>query len=249
MNNWIRVGLPIGLGLLAGVMNWITVQSKLKPVAFVSVNRSIPRGEIIRPSDLVRVEASGDTSRLLRAIVPWEERSIAYDTLASRDLLANDLLLLSDTKPHAGLQLGPYEREVTFPLPSTIPLTQIFAGHSVSFHLALGRGSERTGTSQDARNFDDSDHSFRALGPFRVSAVCGDQTASMVGEGSRDREDKHSLSIVVRVDSTGQYGEDVKRLLDAARSDGRERIVAVFVNETTAGQFDRAATTHRTAGL
>lgn len=240
MKNWIRVGLPIGVGLAAGVMNWLAVQSKLQPVAFVAVNRAVPRGEAIHAGDLVKVAVAGDTRQLLRGALSWEERSTAYGALASRELHSGDLLLLADTRPSS--QVKPIEGERVFSLstPNETPLSHVFADQWVSIQLGKDRHAARL--EADGKAPKRGVATRNTLGPYRVTSVGGDELPSLVGEATREREDKQTLSILARVDPSGAPDQETQRLLDAAQKLSGERIVAVFVSDSDQRSASLAST-------
>lgn len=242
MTNWIQVALPLCVGLSAGVMNWFAVQAKLQPVAFVAVNRTIPRGEAIHAGDLVKVEVAGDTRQLLRAGLPWVERGTAYSALAGRELFEGDLVLQSDVSPTTSRR--PIEGEQTFSLtlPNEIDLSHVFADTLVSIQLGMDRHAARIqASSSEGRHSTRGARKRMTLGPYRVSSVRGDNLPHLVGEASRQREGERTLSIIARLNSSGAPDSDTQRLLNAAAKTSGERITAVFVRESGSNSPSRTA--------
>ena len=74
MKNWSRLILPLGLGILATVINAGAMTNRLAPVKLVAVSRQLKPGDRFSAADLVPVEVGYPSSHLNRHFWTWAER-------------------------------------------------------------------------------------------------------------------------------------------------------------------------------
>jgi hypothetical protein len=214
MNHWTRLALPLGLGLLAAVLNWTAVRMQIEPRAFVRVCRNLAVGEVITANDLSVVQLAGDLGALPDTAIPWEERSILYQWRTSRDLKRGDVVLRRDIcPPKAEFDLRPGERAVPIMLSSAIYVPDFLnVGDDVSFAVETDEGK------------------VESLGPFRILAI-GKQLLREEVESDREHNRyQHILTLPAQFSpETGQPDEIASRLIKACGGGrGRERVLSVI---------------------
>jgi len=74
MKNWSRLILPLGLGVLATVINAGVMNTRLTPVVLVSVNKDIEPGQKFTEQDLKKVEVGYPSAHLKDHFFTWDER-------------------------------------------------------------------------------------------------------------------------------------------------------------------------------
>jgi hypothetical protein len=234
MNHWIRLALPVGLGVVAAVVNWATVSAKLQPEAFVAVNVNLAAGQPVRPADLAKIELSGDLGSLREAAIPWEHRAAVYHRAVPRDLVAGDIVLwrdataLLDELPRDG------EDKLSIPL-SDIPFIPrfILVGQEVGFWIA--GAEEEISPPPDASDEDLSGAAVTPkgeyVGPFRVLAVGERATPGEPSANDVRGRVNQVLTIAVKLDpQTRRLDEKTQHLLSLLNNHRRQRIVAILLH-------------------
>ncbi len=93
MKNWSRLILPLGLAILATIMNAGAMTNRLAVVKLVAVGRQIKQGERFKESDFVKVEVSYPASHLKNHFWLWEERDVLLHGIGTPSQLeAGDLV-------------------------------------------------------------------------------------------------------------------------------------------------------------
>lgn len=83
MKNWSRLILPLGLGLMAALVNASAMRSRLTPVSLVAVSRDVGVGERLTEADLVRVDVSYPADHLRDHFWLWEDRQTLQAQVAT----------------------------------------------------------------------------------------------------------------------------------------------------------------------
>lgn len=93
MKNWSRLILPLGLGVLATVINASAMTNRLAPMELVAVNRKLNPGEKFAAKDLVKVEVGYPSSHLNHHFWTWAEREALLQHVGTpTQLEAGDLV-------------------------------------------------------------------------------------------------------------------------------------------------------------
>jgi hypothetical protein len=236
MNHWKRLAVPAALGVIAAIVNWMTVTAKIRPETFVAVKHDVAYGETLGAADLVKIELSGNLGSLRQAAVGWEHRACMYGRRAPRELVAGDVVLWRDLNDTDTPGVG--EDMVSIPLSHVAVVPRlILVGQKVGFWVAVPaeedpvRSSGKTGSGHPADDAVDGKGEY--LGPFRVLAVGerasrGTEAASS-GKCSEDRV----LTIAVRLDpKTRQLDHRTARLVAAVNAQGKGRIMAILLHNS-----------------
>lgn len=93
MKNWSRLILPLGLGILATVINAGAMRTRLTPVELVAVGRELKAGERITENDLVMVEVGYPSAHLKTHFWLWSERDALVQSMGTPVPLANGELI------------------------------------------------------------------------------------------------------------------------------------------------------------
>lgn len=113
MSYLFKLVLALGMGLIAGAMNWFYVALQTQPTKFVAMAKSVEIGKVLEESDLVSIPVPGDSGRLRKSLIPYANRSILFGRNAVRDYEAGDLLfaqdLVSETNASQWDVIGPFE--------------------------------------------------------------------------------------------------------------------------------------------
>lgn len=216
MNHWKQLGIPVAIGLVAAVLNWYSVSSKLQPLPYVGVSEHVNPGDAISKDMLVRLEINGDPG-LAQAALPWDQRAILFGWRATRRLQKGSLILRRDVIPD-GAAVGPDEREFTVSLPDLDAPPDLYEDCHVSFALTDDRRlqSDPKGGMFGAASDDDG-----FVGPFRVVAITYQASKETAATGI-PRIDRLTL---VTTATTGS-GE-MERLLRAFHRDDGKRVLAI----------------------
>ncbi len=204
--NKLAILIPIGLGLLAGVMNFLAVRSSIKPIELVSVNDTIRPGTPIAASMLVPISVRADQA-ILRSAIPWEQRGIVFERRVNRELGKGEILLFADVRQmdtDAVRNLREGETSLTI----SVPESKIVPGLRISDDVMVvvaARGAEEEDTTIT------KGQSVRLVGPFRVVGL-GDAPGSGVS-----RDEPRSIVLAVRVNNNGELIDQSARDLENAR--------------------------------
>lgn len=240
MNHWIRLALPVGLGIIAAVVNWVAVSARLQPEAFVAVNANLAAGDPVRPDNLVQIELSGDLGSLRQAAIPWEHRAAVYHRSIPRDLIAGDIVLWRDASALLDEMPKDGEDKLTIPL-SDIPFVPrfILVGQEVGFWIAGSEDDDLTPLEAEPGQEDERKGEY--VGPFRVLAV--GERASPGEPGTDDARGRVNqvLTIAVKLDpQTRQLDEKTQHLLTLLNERRQQRIMAILLHSPGRGPIRTA---------
>lgn len=238
MKNWIRVLLPVGLGLLAGLLNFAAIHHKVAPETFVTVSRDIQFGEPLAEgeSDLQQLTLSGDVDLLKTSAVLWKDRYILLKKRAPRKLRKGDLLLFQDALQSTELEPG--DGEVSLPVSiERIPNVPrlLLVGEEIGFLVARPRSAPTSSSALPITSEPDVDPEY--VGPFRLLSV-GDRlsrTQSDEVQPDGSSPDSGVIHIGIRLNEGSNELEDSSRRLVAAQAAnvyGRSGILAIVMHKT-----------------
>lgn len=228
MSPWVRLSLPIGLGLIAGVLNWTATSAKLRPLVCVGITGSLERGASFREEQLAPVEIRGDLQQLREVAIPWDDRALLYGRQTPRDFSDGDLLLWRDATP-LPKEIVAEQGEVLIHV-SLGSITMVPDFIRVNQHIGFMVRQERRSGPKD----DDLEraallaHKAELLGPFVVKAI----GTRIVDGDQRDQSkgDPRTLTIPVKyLQSLKQLEDKADRLQSALSGHGPETIVGVVL--------------------
>lgn len=224
MSQLLRLSLPIGIGLFAAWLNWVTVNAKIAPRCFVAVNREIEEGQTIKLEDLSPIEIGGDVASLSKTAIGWEERGILVDSVARRELKSGDLCLFRDLGSRK-VEAASDEMAITVPVRQTLP-NLVFAGDKLGF--LVGSASSPTPLDIAGSAPSPSSETLQYIGPFRVLAVGTDLvTEGDVAERRSGVSNLITLGLHRKAGTGNELDDASTRLLLALKEERGERVVAV----------------------
>jgi hypothetical protein len=245
MRHWIGLMFAMGLGALAGGLNWSVIHSRTAPRAFIRIDRDLEAGEPIRDEYLERKDIRGDLGSLFEAALPYDERATLFNRPAPRTLHRGDLILFSDAEsPPAELMARAGEDALPVPLEGVSIVPELLrVGDEIRFLVtATGlRGPEPTADGGDPT-------SYHYLGPFRILSVGSRLTRRPPGEDDPSPGDPRLITVAIKHQADGEpLDSQTRRLVDAidAMKQGRGpvgRIVAIIL--TPAVRADSGAAGH-----
>lgn len=97
--NALRIFIPLGLGLIAGLVNFVVVRGLTAPIEVVGVNDDLRAGTVFtKPDVLVKVQIRTENKDILRSAIPWSERGTLMDRKLNRPLAKGELVLFADVR-------------------------------------------------------------------------------------------------------------------------------------------------------
>jgi hypothetical protein len=168
MKHLVKLLLPLGLGIVAGVAHFLVLARVVARERFVVVTVDMAEGQSFQDSDLGSVPLSGNLGSLQTAAVPEKERSILPGRRTNRPLKAGDLVFFRDVvTPAPVLDLHPGEQALPLaPERVAYEPTHIQVGQDIWFIIAgpaaAAPGGGAPGGGRSERT---------VVGPFRVLAV------------------------------------------------------------------------------
>ena len=110
MKNTLKLIIPLILGLLAGVFNFMALKSSVQEVYFIKAVRDIPIGEQFGPGSVDRLTVLAQHSEGLKgSAVRFEDIGLLSGQTARRTIRSGDVIMYSDTE---GLQGEIYDFRV-----------------------------------------------------------------------------------------------------------------------------------------
>ena len=160
MSYGVKLLIPIGLGVMAALFNWLSLASQTQLVDFTMVSRDIPAGSVLSEKDLEKLGIPANQSKgLKKTAVPYDERAALIGEKVLRGMEKNDLVFWQDTLVRGEvIEWEPGEAfGVVVPL-NNVKVPPLHVGDKVNFRVPVK--DEATGKDE-----------MRDLGPFRLIMV------------------------------------------------------------------------------
>ena len=205
MKNLGKLLIPLGLGVLAFVLNWMAVQPQLGR-EFVTVNEDAPVDKPLDESQLTPFKIVGsDFDTLKKTLVPWEERAAILDLPIRRDLRNGDFVFWQDVRYlSADFLPGPDEIALHVSLEGVdYEPSLLKVGNQIGLVVPLAPQAKETSPSDPANVPAELNARFEEVGPFRILSV-GGRTLEQPGETEqedRDRGNTNFVTLAVKLDS------------------------------------------------
>ncbi len=260
MNYWLKLSIPLFLGLVAAFINAWTVTSKTAPRSFVRLTVDMHPGQSLTNDVVERFVIHGMSDSSDQTLVPWKDKAVLLNRPATAELHAGDPVFWRDFAPVTQLENRPGEQLFPISLAQLAFIPNfIRVGSEIDFIMGtrdepMSRSLEPTvaeGTSQSlmppAQASSRPPHSASAspqvsvdlIGPFRVAAV----GLRVTPGGEIDNEaagDERVLTIAARFANGKPVDHNTQRLLAAQSGLSGERIVTVALSRS---KSDAATTT------
>jgi hypothetical protein len=99
MSNVKKFAIALGLGLVAGALNWLWLASQATPQMFVALKVAVKQGDKLTDGKFRPVPVPGNAEWLRTALVPYANRAILYGSPALRDYFVGDVVFQRDIAP------------------------------------------------------------------------------------------------------------------------------------------------------
>lgn len=243
MKTWLKLLLPIGLGLIAVFINTTVMNSKLRPKELIVVRKNMKTGDIFTPADIESREFSGDVASLVRAAIPWSERAVLFGREVPRDLIAGDLVLSRDATPPA-LELKPNAGEASLPVSlegvASVPRL-LLVGEEIGFIIDKRRlGGAQTGPLGNVIQSAGQQLSMTQaavepdyVGPFRVLGVGQRLTRTDVESDTGGAIEQRIITIAIKLGPDNDIDPEAEKLIKAINSpSGRGGLLSIVLKRS-----------------
>ncbi len=203
MHYSVKLLIPVGLGLAAAALNYMTVQTSLQEVEFIAAKKPIKTGQLITESDLVGLPLPEKFREgLSRAAPTYSNRGSLSGQRASHDIPEGEILFYQDTA------MNETDQGVT-------------AVKETSLTVRLGRNTEFAGLFRPQMDVyfrvsvrDDNEvERFQRIGPFRLLSVGSGKITGMGDSGDQSVIDQ--VSVAFNVDDPSENERILEKFLDA----------------------------------
>lgn len=185
MNYLVKILIPLGLGILAGFVNYLILQKGAAEIHFVTVETAVERGKPIEVDNLKKLSVSDKFSGLVKSMVPWSDRGALSGKLALRKIEEGDPVFFADTDNEGGW-LDLKDGEKLFPVnigDLEFDSTLVKIGNNIQFRIRI----------QKKDSLDEEDPKW--IGPYRVVAVGSRSRNDEDGEGRSRQSNAQSIGI------------------------------------------------------
>jgi hypothetical protein len=203
--NAYRILIPVGLGVVAALANFVAVRNKTATIEIVAVTRDVKAGHELADADLVGVAVRAESALEVSA-VRYDKRGELLGRKVNRALRAREVVFSSDTLRRVGddvqanLRPGEISRTLSVKAGCVAPNLQV--GDEVGLLL---RGGPMTTDG----------HELRLVGPYRL-----------IGLGEKDNIDQRTVVLALPL-KAGRLGPNARPLDQLGRGyDGRSDNVA-----------------------
>lgn len=250
MNHWLRLSIPVLLGIAAAIINACTVTSRISPRSFVRVVVDLEPGQQLTKDAIEPMVLSGVPESASQSLVPWEHKAVLLQRPATNVLHAGDPVFWRDFAPVSALTAKPGHRLFSISLAGmTIVPEFIRVGTEVDFIMAArdelelsppafdeeaGPGEEATvpqpaATRRHSPGPQEPSVDVKLLGPFHVAAVGRRITPG--GDIERNgTSDERVLTIAARFADGKPVGQDTHRLLAACAGLSGEQMIGIVLS-------------------
>src|SRR5262245_2799656 len=96
MSYTVKILIPLGLGVVAAILNLMVLRGATQPVEFVQVTQDIDFGKPFTSDVLAKLQLPSQFSHLKATAVPYSDMGILIDQPAQRKLVKGDIVFLRD---------------------------------------------------------------------------------------------------------------------------------------------------------
>jgi hypothetical protein len=237
MSKWVKITIPLALGLGAMYLNYQAGTSRAQPTYYVMVNRDHKAGEKFTEDSVTSLVLYGARTDLKDTAIPFLDRASLFNQVCGRDLKKGDIVFWRDAAPPPA-QLSVREGEVAFHISlsgisASLP-ELVKVGDEIGFYLdprAKLPGSASASIAAPPASA--APASFEYVGPFRILSIGQRISADDLNQPGvfSNRE----ITLAVRQQGGGkELDEKTTRLLQAqlASRAGQPGIVAIVFHTT-----------------
>jgi hypothetical protein len=208
----LRVIVPIVLGVIAAILNFIVIKGSTSPLELTSIRTDIKADTEIAEDMLERVQVRAD-KEIFKSAVPYSERGLLLGRRVTRPMSAGEVVLYADVhnldEENIRLFLKPGETTLTIPVKSSRVAPSLRRGDSVGVLVSVRPAPDPTKTGIRPPTSET-----RMLGPFRLlslGAPVDPYRGAVIG-------DTRLLLIAIKPGPKGQVEPAVATLQEAIAS-------------------------------
>lgn len=97
MNYALKLLIPLALGVVAAIVNWMVLSANTQPVLFVTVSQSLEVGDLIELDKCVPLEVPPTFRDLSKTLVPYADRGVLSGRMVRRTIESGDPIFFADT--------------------------------------------------------------------------------------------------------------------------------------------------------
>jgi hypothetical protein len=230
---WMKIGLPVGLGIVAACINWAAVQSDLAAEDYIVVSKDLKAGDLFTPDVLQKLTIRRNEGSLKDTAIPYSDIAMLYNSPCGRNLKKGDLVFLRDAPmSRRDVFLKKDERAYQIDLENIkYEAGLLIVGNQIGFVIPLDRyGKVFVPPTYGALKSDMTDSSYHIDGPFRIVSVgmrvnaYGDAADGHQPAGSR------IISIAVKPSPDGKLDETTSRVIEARQKNAIQGIILYPAN-------------------
>lgn len=213
MSAWMKLLIPLALGIVAAIVNFAVLKQSVSSREFVVARVPIESGQEITQDLLTTREVSGHAAAMLKSAVPAEgHESLVLGRRAGRHIEADDLLLWQDVNVPSELAPRPGEDALTISLDGVAVVPRLLiVGQEVTFIVNI----EDDPTAVDPTQPLEAAARFEPIGPFRLLSI-GPRLSRIADDDSgNDLDGGRNITIAIPATQGEKFDRMTQRLLDA----------------------------------
>lgn len=232
--NWLKLGIPVLIGVAAAALNYYAMSGVQKTSPFVVVKDDVKAGDRFEEENLDKVDLPGDQGAMAQTAIPYDGRAVLYGRPALRDLKKNDLVLWRDATPSPGdLTARPGEEALPVSLEGLhVEPKLIQVGDQIGF-LIVNPPPPPTSPTPPKPTEPPKPVEPEYIGPFRVLSI-GDVVNRRPGDSKEARGgDVRTITIALKLDGKSIADDNMRKFLAAKYTEpesGRRRILDVVLH-------------------
>jgi predicted homoserine dehydrogenase-like protein len=212
--NLLRIVLPVMLGVVAAVLNFIVLRGSTAPLELTTISADVKADTELTESMLDRIAVRADRE-IFKSAVPYSDHGLLLGRRVTRDMTKGEVVMWADLhnvdEENIRLYLKPRESTFTFPVKPTRIARGLKRGDSVGVFVAVKSTPNTLKATNNGLALPTTNR--RRLGPFRLLSLGTpvDPSRMLLGESS-------VVTVAVMPRADGQLDADTAALDEAISS-------------------------------
>ena len=97
MNYALKLLIPLALGVVAAIVNWMVLSANTTPVLYVTVNQTLEVGDLIELDKCDMLKVPPSFRDLSKSMVPYADRGVLSGRMVRRHIEPGDPVFFADT--------------------------------------------------------------------------------------------------------------------------------------------------------
>lgn len=214
MNYAVRLLIPLALGGLAAVINWIVLSTGKETMKFVTVSKPINVGETFDLEVADELLLPRSFSELSKSIVPYDDRGVLSGRVVRRRIEVGDPVFFADTDL-GGQWLALDASEELFPVSLddvAVDPDLLRIGNEIRFRVSQVSGEDGP----------------QWVGPFRIVVVGSKINNNFSSERSRASSGSLAIGIAYNMERDGEQLRRLELFCDQ-QADGVAKLLGVRI--------------------